>query len=413
MLSLPSLKKNLGAPLQSRKAMLETLFRHLDMVRLSAGAILMFAAVGCTGLISGGSDGQTDQQRDANQRWEEDAYPVLQTNCAGCHNGSRSGIAFLQGADATTVKTALEAYSPSVVNFDAPVSSRILSKGLHDGPALTASQSSAILGWLQAEKDAKDHDPDHPTIIYSTKSFTPMICTSGAPGDATCPINHASLGDLAQIGPMLAGVEITFTAQALSSLYVTNLTLSGGSSGVYLEHPLFVSLKAAGPYPDQLDRLFDVKENLAASKTDQLDGGTHSFAGFTPTDPIEIHFKVVSPYVPDTGTTTDPGACKKLPEFMTSATPQLKTNCSSCHGNTGNASAVSAMDLTMIDTKPDVTCAQVKSRINLVDTNQSGFYIAPDPGAGSTHPFHFPNAGAFTNFKTPIDTWVQAEKTAP
>lgn len=47
--SVPSLQKNLGTPLQSRKAMLETLVRHLDMVRLSAAGVLMIALVGCTG----------------------------------------------------------------------------------------------------------------------------------------------------------------------------------------------------------------------------------------------------------------------------------------------------------------------------------------------------------------------------
>ena len=417
MLSLPFFKKNLGAPLQSRKAMLETLFRHLDMVRLSAGAILMIAAVGCTGLISGGSDGKTDQQRDAETRWEQDAYPVLQNNCLTCHNGSRVGVGFLVGADATAVKTTLLAYTPAVVNFDAPGSSRILSKGLHDGPALTASQASALLQWLQAEKDASEHDPAHPMAVYKVAAFTPMICTAGVPDSATCPTNHISLSTVDGIGPSLAGVEISFNAQALSSLYVTNLKLNGGTSGVYLEHPLFVSLPAGvDPFPDQLDRLFDVKADVAASMSSVLDGGTHSFSGFAPTDKLEIHFKIVSAYKPDTSGGGDTGACKKLPEFKANAMPALKASCASCHGAAGN-SAVGAMDLTGLNATDDatlgLTCAQVKGRINLTDTNQSGFYIAPDPAAGATHPFHFANAGAFTNFKTPVDIWVQAEKTAP
>src|SRR4029079_1157316 len=37
-----------GAPLSSRKAMFETLCRHLDLVRLSVGAVLVIALVGCT-----------------------------------------------------------------------------------------------------------------------------------------------------------------------------------------------------------------------------------------------------------------------------------------------------------------------------------------------------------------------------
>src|SRR5437868_4176147 len=71
--SLPYSKKNLGAPLQSRKAMLETLFRHLDMVRLSVGAILVLTLVSCTGLIDGGSDGLSPQQRTAAKLWKESA----------------------------------------------------------------------------------------------------------------------------------------------------------------------------------------------------------------------------------------------------------------------------------------------------------------------------------------------------
>ncbi|HEY0193794.1 MAG TPA: hypothetical protein VGC42_21910 [Kofleriaceae bacterium] len=416
----PSLQKNLGGPLQSRKAMLETLVRHLDMVRLSAGAILMFAAVGCTGLISGGSDGKTDEQNMATASWAEDAYPALKAACYGCHNGSRVGVGFLVGADADSVKKTLLAYTPAVINFDAPGSSRILSKGLHDGPALTASQASAILQWLQAEKTAQDHDPDHPMAVYKVAAFSPMICTAGVSGDPTCPTNHISLSTIDGIGPMLAGVEMSFTAQALSdSLYVTNLTLNGGTSGVYLEHPLFVSRPTGkDPIPDQIDRLFDVKENLAGGKTDVLDGGTHSFNGFDPAGMVEIHFKVVSAYKPDSGgTTVDPGACKKLADFKTDAVAQLNTNCAGCHAGTANAGAKSAMDLTGITSTDDAvlatTCAQVKGRINLVDTTKSGFYIAPDPAGGATHPFKFATAAAFTSFKTPVDVWVQLEKTAP
>ena len=45
--SLPTPKKNLGTPLRSRKAMLETLLRHLDMVRLSVSAIVIVTLMGC------------------------------------------------------------------------------------------------------------------------------------------------------------------------------------------------------------------------------------------------------------------------------------------------------------------------------------------------------------------------------
>src|SRR5262249_11077766 len=159
--SVPSLQKNFGSPLQSRKAMLETLCRHLDMVRLSAAGLVMFTLIGCTGLIDGGSDGMSPQQRNARTKWETGALPALRTNCESCHNGSRPAVAFLTGgADNFAVRDALMNYQPTVVNLEAASSSRILTKGLHEGPQLTAEQGAALLLWVQAERDAVNHDPD-------------------------------------------------------------------------------------------------------------------------------------------------------------------------------------------------------------------------------------------------------------
>jgi mono/diheme cytochrome c family protein len=422
--SLQSLKKkNLGAPLQSRKAMLETLFRHLDMVRLSAGAILpilVVALVGCTGLIDGGSDGLSTQQRNALAKWQNEAFPVLRDNCATCHNGSRVGVGFLVGATQDDIHDQLVAYEPAVVNLEAPKSSRILSKGLHDGPELTPDQSSSILQWLQAEQEATQHDPTHPVQLLAIPAFAVQLCTAGLPDNAagTCPTNHAPLSTLGDAAAAIPGAEITFTAQALTSLYITNLKFSGGTAGAYIEHPLFVSRPAMGdPIPDQIDRFFNLKLNEAANATEQMSGGTHSFAGFAPTDMLEIHFKVVSAFKPDTsgGGTIGTGGCKVLASFKANAAGQLQANCASCHAG-GNAGAKAAMDLTGVNATDDPTaqiaCNQVRTRINLTTTDQSGFYLAPDPASATNHPFKFP-AGQFTTFKTPVDIWVQAEKTAP
>jgi mono/diheme cytochrome c family protein len=418
--SLPTLKKHLGAPLQSRKAMLETLFRHLDMVRLSVGAFLMIAVVGCTGLIDGGSSGLSDEQKGAKAQWETDAYPVLQTNCGVCHAGQRVGVNFLGGATADEAKAMIMAYQPPVINFDAPGSSRVLSKGLHDGPELTAAQSSSILQWLQAEKDAQQHDPLNPVKILKVAAFAVQICTAGLPDNAagTCPTNHVSLANVEDAGAAVPGAEISFTAQALSSLYVTNLKLTGGTAGAYIEHPLFVSRPAnADPFPDQIDRFFSLKQNTKVATSDLLSGGTHSFAGFAPTDMLEIHFKVLSPFKPDSGGgTTDTGGCKALASFKTNAGPVIQTNCGSCHAG-GDAGAKAAMDITGANSADDATaakaCAQIRSRLNLTTTDQSGLYLAPDPASTTNHPFKF-GAGQFTTtFKNPVDIWVQAEKTAP
>lgn len=420
--TLPYPKKNLGAPLLSRKAMLETLFRHLGMVRLSISAAVMLAVVGCTGLIDGGSDGLTRQERTARQKWETTAFPVFRDNCQTCHNGSRPNIEFLAGLKVFEVYDSIKAYDPPVMNVEAPGSSRVLSKGQHDGPQLTAEQSAAILAWLQAERDAVITKPTDETSLLATAPFALQICTAGLPDNpaGTCPTNHVPLDMIKNVGTTIPGAEISFTAQALtSSLYLTNLKLNAGTAGAYIEHPLFVSNPPMGEqYPDQIDRFFNLKLNLMAGVAEQLSGGTAVFAGFAPTDMMEIHFRTLSAFKPETGGGGTPsGGCKVLPSFKTNAAPPLRTYCQSCHAG-GNPNAKAAMDLAGINATDDATlagvCAQVRSRINLTTTDQSGFYLTPNPASGTNHPFKFPTAGDFTtNFKTPVDIWVQAEKVAP
>lgn len=397
--------------------MLETLCRHLDMVRLSAAGALMIALIGCTGLVDGGSDGMTPQQRTAKTKWEQSAYPVLKQDCVTCHNGSRANVGFLIGGDPDTIHDTLLAFTPSVVNLDAASSSQIVTKGLHEGPQFTADETSKMLEWLDSERDAANHDPDHPVVQLVTKPIVAQLCTSGAPGSATCPTNHIPMDNVLTDGTKLSGTEITFTAQAVgTSLYLSNLTASGGTSGFYLEHMLFVSLPAMKEaFPDTLDRYYALKLDIGANMTSPIDGGSEDFIGFNPTDMLEVSFKVLSAYKP-TATSTSNTDCKVLATFKTSALTELKNNCSSCHGGS-NATAVAAMDLTMLGATTDTqllsACDQVRSRINFQTPDQSGFYLAP---TSTNHPFKFPNPTSgetFTTFKTAMDVWVKAEQTAP
>jgi mono/diheme cytochrome c family protein len=420
--SVPSVQKNLGTPLQSRRAMLETLCRHLDMVRLSAAGVLMIALVGCTGLIDGGSDGMTDEQRDARAKWVDEALPVLRTNCASCHNGSRPMVGFLMGAEDFEIHDKLVKFEPPVVNLEAVSSSRILTKGLHDGPVLTAEQSSSLLTWLQAERQFANNDPDNPIIQIATQKAQVQLCTGGDPDNTagTCPTTHIPLEKVPTDGTTLGGAEISFVAQGLQSgLYLTRLAVTGGTTGVYLEHALFVSLPAspALPFPDQIDRYFALKMNVPAGMTMPISGGTDLFFGFAGTDSIEIHFKKLGAFQPDTNQPKNDG-CKMLAQFKANAVTQLNTNCASCHQGNANATAKAAMDVTGLGAADDATvllaCNQVRSRINLTNTDQSGFYLAPSPAAGGNHPFKFNNnQAAFNAFKTAMDVWVKAEQTAP
>jgi len=407
--------------LQSRRAMLDTLLRHLPMVRLSVGALaatLLMGFMGCSGLIDGGDDNISAEEKVARQLFISKAKPVFDTTCVQCHSGSDPSVAFLQGANPMEVRAGL--IGSDYINLEAPQSSRILTKGAHSGPALLASQASDLLEWLAAERDAAGVAGGVDTGL-ETPPFTPLKCTGGVPGDATCPITYVDLTPLVE---GWGGAQIKFVAQALSQdLYVTNLALVGGPEGVYLEHPLFVSRPPnADPIPDTLDRFFNVKMNLkAGAMPEPISGGTAAFINFDPNNPISIHFKVVDRYREDMGGgggMMTASGCKALAQFKTNAKPALQTNCGGCHANAGNANARGAMDLVGIAATDDATlqnvCNQARTRINFQDTNASGFYIAPNPSQATNHPFKFAGVQAnFDTFKAAVDIWVQAEKTAP
>src|SRR5450432_2674532 len=179
----PLLKANMRT-LKSRRAMLDTLMRHLDMVRLSAGATAILL-LGCTGLISGDGTGGTTltpEEQVAAAKFKSDAYPIFSTVCAACHAGSMPAVAFLQSTSIDGMRQALVAYTPAVVNTDAPESSRVLVKGAHEGPSLDATQTAAILGWVQAEHDASASTGSG-TVELATPKFTPLLCTGGVAGD--------------------------------------------------------------------------------------------------------------------------------------------------------------------------------------------------------------------------------------
>jgi hypothetical protein len=163
-----------------------------------------------------------------------------------------------------------------------------------------------------------------------------------------------------------------------------------------------------------------------ANTSQVLAGGQAGFVGFGAgaADKLTISFKALSAFVPDTGTGSGSGdaggggGCKVLAQFKTDAAPPLQANCANCHAGNANANAKSAMDLTGVNSADDaailIACNQVRTRINFQTTDLSGFFVAPNPGDPTNHPFKFNgNQANFNAFKAAVDPWVQAEKTAP
>jgi hypothetical protein len=408
---------------RSRKSMLETLVRHLYMVRLTVAASLLAAlTVGCTGLIDPGDNGGlTPEEAKARALWTQKALPQLNKACASCHGGSRTVINFIQQPDSDmNIRATLMAYEPQVVNLDAPSSSRLLTKGLHEGPPLSTEEASDILEWIQAEKDAQASLPDGPgTVVLETERFNPQICTGGLPGDPTCPINNVTLDAIGA-----AGAKITFVAQALGSgLYLTNLKLVPGAGGAFLKHPLFVSYPAAGnAIPDTIDRFFNVTMNLMATATpeeQQIAGGTAAFVGFAagPMDKLGISFKELGLFKPDDGPPPPTGnICKVLGAFagpkaaLTTVQAGLTPAqaCSGCHAG-ANPNATSALALNGADDQ--TICNQVLGRMNKLDPNNSGLFLAVAVG-NNNHPARFGAQGQHDAFKAQFTNWLMMETTA-
>ena len=424
--------------LTSRRAMLDTLMRHLDMVRLSVGLAAVIALSACHGLISGsvaGGDGtSTPEEQAAITKWNMEALPVFQANCVACHTGQYPDQAFLTADNTADMRTALLAFNPSVVDLGDPAGSRVLVKGIHEGPALGSMDSESILDWINAEKDAEM--VSNPIVVIETDQFLPQLCTSGNAGDPTCPINHVSLASLG-----LPGAEVDFVAQALSSdLYITDLYTVASVDGVYLEHPLFTSFPPAGsdgstpdPIPDLLDRFYDVKLNLAAAATpvtcppigpscDHIGAGASVFHDFSPTNPLTISFKVLSAYMSDSTPPPAATGCDTagFASFQTNVVPLMNAvgACNTCHDNQ-NAGATSAMPLLksdgttggLLSTTDNTACLAVRSHVNFQAISTSDVLLAPDPAGDGAHPFKLSTASTPTlaNFQAGMTTWINVE----
>ena len=272
-------------------------------------ALVLVLLVGCVGEISGeGDKGLTPQQKHALDMWTQKAQPAFtQATCISCHDGSMPGIGYLAGATTTDIRDTILAFSPKVVSIDSPQGSYVLNKGKHEGPPLSVQQFSDILTWIQAEADAQNGMITSTAV--QTTPYTVNLCTGGAVGSATCPVNTVDISAIAN-APALPGAHIDFVVQPVSNaMYFTQVTATAGADGLYVEHPLFLYLPPTGtmcadgtapPCPDSIDRFYNIQLNVMSAGSQPLGSGGQSFAGFTPVSgaQLQIAFTVVDKYHP-------------------------------------------------------------------------------------------------------------------
>ena len=111
---------------------------------------------GGSGGSGGGSGGATGQQY-----FGQNVEPNLQSKCSACHMGTGPG----PGGAPTFLGAQPTNYYPNIRNDPrmftpaAPSTSLLVTKGMHEGPAWTATEAGSIQSWLMVEASASTpHD---------------------------------------------------------------------------------------------------------------------------------------------------------------------------------------------------------------------------------------------------------------
>jgi hypothetical protein len=405
--------------------MLDTLLKHLDMVRLSVGALALMAVVACNGLVStggsggGGGGSGTPEEQAAITAWLQSAQPALTAGgCFGCHAGTDSASPpFLVGSTNLDIRTTLIGFTPQVVNLSAPQVSQLITKGAHEGPALASAQETAVLDWIMDEATAAASGSGSGSS-YTAGPFVVNLCTSGTAPSTTCPVNNFDLSSL------IPGSSIQFVAQPLSdSIYVSELMLVTGPMGAYINHPLFVSVDSMGDQnPDDIDRFNSVELDIQGSGSAQIGGGAAGFDGFLPTNKLEITFQAATIYNPADATGSGSGSgtlgCKALPTFVSDVVPVMSkaltgesNYCEACHSS---GTAQTNMNLSNLTTASDqqTDCNSVLTQVTFAGGKAaatSPVLLSPEPGQDANHLFHFASMTNYTTFANAISTWAAAE----
>ena len=76
-------------------------------------------------------------------------------------------------------------------------------------------------------------------VWQQTQPFAPQLCTSGNPGDATCPINHVTVSP-ADPSPNLSQLDLV-VQQSAHEWSLTHMLLHANTDGLFVENPRFTN----------------------------------------------------------------------------------------------------------------------------------------------------------------------------
>jgi hypothetical protein len=361
--------------------------------------------------------------------FDQQVVPLLLPTCGICHKTQGGvGPAFLLSGSPTSYDPYLvtSTWPGFIPSTDNPDLSALLTKGQHEGPALTLDQYSVVLSWVTeelAERAALTPQPFNPSV----DPFVPV--TTGA----TTKVN------LGGINPQFSGAYISFTATLISptlGIELTNLrffnvkpgAMTGDQRAIHIQRPLFVMWQGTKAIPDPVDSFgsTDLTFPLEIPASGQqpvgqlITPGILTLADYRPGQALSISFNLMQLVPPAAGS----NPCK--PAGLTSfyngvATPYLAkpgacTQSNACHTTSGKAGGIdmTPVSLPITDPKLIALCETLKFY------NNAGTIANNTDPASGYHPLFKWNATncqanglpatCFTDFSAALATWKTNEQ---
>jgi hypothetical protein len=201
---------------------------------------------GSGGSGGAGGGGGSGSSLTARQLFDANVAPVFAASCAGCHagTGATTGPTFLGAGGSSYYGKLLS--DPRFVNNN-PADSLLLTKGAHEGPALTVAQGMSITAWLQQE------------VVERGASNLPSPPTAGGTDKAAA--------ELQKFGNCMTLTD--FNSTGMNQLY--NQNVNGGdtcsschTSGAYV----MLSADATGTFSHLKTMPYILKFAVAATNAD-------------------------------------------------------------------------------------------------------------------------------------------------
>lgn len=212
----------------------------------------------------------------ARAQFEAEVEPLIAVRCASCHSDAIIAPVFVDDAD---VYASVMGYA-GLVTPGAPESSSLVTKGLHRGPAWTATEEATVRAWIEAEGVPTGGDAGTPPI--DVPHTTPRAIVEGA--------NVIQLDTLG-----LPGATVTFVAARVAlGMNLSEVTLQAGSTPVYVSHPVLVIDDGSRMQADPEDRFAGVVLSLPPSGSGAL-ASTALLVGFPEGGALAIGFEEARP----------------------------------------------------------------------------------------------------------------------